>query len=399
MKRREFIRLSGLASLPLLAPGLVFGAAGGPARDRVLLCIFQRGGADGLNMVVPHGDGHYYDRRPTLAVAPPGSSDGAIDLDGFHGLHPAMDALEPIYRTGALAVVHAVGSPGLSRSHFDAQDLMESGVLDKGLAYDGWLNRHLGMVAGEDSSFRAVALGGAPPRALSGELAALGLNSLDGFDLRATERSYGPLRDTLLALHQGDGAIDQEALRVFEAIETLQGVPTPDGGAIAYPDSEFGRQLSDVARLAKAQVGLQLACLDIGGWDHHDRENERLPGLLGELSAGLASFHAEMADAPVAVTVITMTEFGRRAEENASGGTDHGHGSVMLALGAGVNGGQVIADWPGLAPEALNRGDLEVTIDYRSVLAEVLAVRCGNPDSATVFPGFDGPTSLGLFRS
>ena len=398
MNRRDFIKLTGLAALPLVAPRLVF-SADGKGGGNVLVRIFQRGAADGLNMVVPYGEGRYYDLRPTIAIPAPGAAGGALDLDGFFALHPSLAPLLPIYQAGELALIHAAGSPDDSRSHFDAQDYMELGVIEKGLVFDGWLNRHL-QIMGTESTFGAVALGSSLPLSVRGSVPALGLASIDGFDLLAPADRYAGLRSAVTGLHGSDSVLDQQASQVFEAVDALAAVAAEDPGpadGVVYPETALGRQLADVAALIRADVGLQVACVDTGGWDHHDREDDALPGLLAELGQALAAFHADLGSTMGRVSVVTMTEFGRRAQENASRGTDHGHGSVMLAMGGGVSGGQVWGEWPGLASTQLNRGDLEVTTDFRTVLADVLSARLGNTQLDAVFPGFDGPLSMGLW--
>ena len=334
--RRGFCRAMGIgaAGLPLLASSYGWAAEGSGSGD-TLVVIFQRGAMDGLNAVVPHAESAYYARRPTIAVAVPGSGeDAAIDLDGRFGLHPALAPLKPLYDQGDLALVHAVGLTVPSRSHFDAQDFMERAWLSQGGVFDGWLNRALGEMSG-DGTFKAVGMGTAP---------------------------------TL--------AVDNEA---------------------SYPDGAFGQRLRDLAALIKSGLGVQVATVDIGGWDHHNNEVQELPPLLSELATGLAAFHTDLGPAMSRVTVVVMTEFGRRVSENASRGTDHGRGGVMFALGGGVQGGQVYGDWPGLSDAALEDGDLRVTLDYRAVLAEMLSRRNGLDDLSAVFPGFDGLPTQGLF--
>ncbi|MDJ0654389.1 MAG: DUF1501 domain-containing protein [Xanthomonadales bacterium] len=403
MDRRDFIKLTGLSSLPLLMPGLVFGGGKGAAGRDLLIIVFQRGAADGLNLVVPYTEGHYYDARPTVAIADPGSNGGALDLDGFFGFHPQMQPLMPLYQSGDLAVVHAAGSPSDSRSHFDAQDFMEAGVVEKGSAYDGWLNRHLQTLGGGEgeSPFQAVGFGQSLPVSLRGSIPAVGVAQLEDYGLVAPVAEEAALREAVVKLFSSQGAIDQVAGGVLDSVDLMAAadplsIPV-DNGAL-YPETVFGNQMQGLAKLIKADLGLEIAAVDIGGWDHHDLENEELPDLTADFAGSLAAFHADLGGMMDNITVITMTEFGRRLAENGNRGTDHGHGSIMLTMGGGVNGGQVYADWPGLAPADLNRGDLEVTTDFRSVLSEALVKRLGQSSIETVFPDFSGPTDLGVFR-
>ena len=388
-----------------MGPQLVFGSPQkglGQNRD-VLIVVFQRGAADGLNMVVPYTEGAYYDARPTVAIGEPGSAGGALDLDGFFGLHPDMASLLPLYQSGELGIVHAAGSPGDSRSHFDAQDFMEKGSLDKGLVFDGWLNRHLTAVSGQMAqTFSSVGFGNSLPLSLRGTTPSVGVKELGDYALAAPEEWLPAVRQNIVSLFDQQQSLDVVAGSVLESVDLLAAadplsIPVDNGAQ--YPDNTFGAQLSQLAQLIKADLGLELAAVDIAGWDHHDRQTDDFGPLANTFAQGLAAFHADMGDAMAGITVVTMTEFGRRLGENASEGTDHGHGSVMFALGGGVNGGQVIADWPGLAPENLNRGDLEVTTDFRTVLAEALVKRAGSNSIDSVFPGFNGPQSSGLFQA
>ncbi len=403
MDRRDFIKLSGMASLPLMAPRLVFGTRREKgASGNVLVCVFQRGGADGLNLVVPYAESAYYAARPAIAVPPPGSNGGAIDLDGFIGLHPRLAALEPLYRDGELAFVHAAGSPDDSRSHFDAQDFMEKGFLGKGQVFDGWLNRQLQASGpGGGSPFRAVGFGQSLQLSLQGSVPAVGLAQLDDFDLAAPVESRAAIEAAVLELFDGTGTIDTVAAGVISSVNLLKeaevdAIPVENGAV--YPQTTFGARLSQLAQLIKADVGLEIAAVDIGGWDHHDQENNVLGDLSADFADSLAAFHTDLGARMDSVTLVAMTEFGRRLEENASAGTDHGHGSVMTALGGGVNGGQVYGDWPGLSQADLNRGDLEVSTDFRTVLTEVLDKRLGNSMAEEIFPEFTGPTGIGLFN-
>ncbi|MBM4247121.1 MAG: DUF1501 domain-containing protein [Deltaproteobacteria bacterium] len=373
-------------------------AAATAARRRVLVAIFQRGAVDGLNMVVPHGERAYYAARPTIAIPRPGSGDGAaIDLDGFFGLHPAMASLAPAFAAGDLAIVHACGSPDPTRSHFDAQDYMEIGEPGERNASDGWLNRHL-QTAGSGANatpVRAVALSSQMPRTLAGPAPALATTSLaevafgppgqGALARRAVERMYGS-RDDLL------GRATRDALESLDVFASLDATPYQPANGARYPDSELGGQLRDVARAIKGRVGLEIAFLNRGGWDTHTLEGGstgQLATLLRDLADALAAFRTDLGDAMADVCVLTMSEFGRTLAENGSGGTDHGRGTAMLALGGTVRGGRVLGAWPGLAAAQLADGrDLAVATDFRTLFAEILVRHLGNPDVATVLPGF-----------
>ncbi len=394
MKRRDFLQSSAAMGVPLVAPRL---ALSQPTSldNNVLVCLFQRGGADGLNMVVPHGDNDYYDLRPNLAIPAADTS----DLDGFFGLNAAMAPLLPLWDAGELAIVQAVGSPSDSRSHFDAQDFMERGSIDKSAnVFDGWLNRYLVQTASQDATaFRAVGLGPKLPLALRGESNALSVANLSGFKLQVPDASSRAMNRLLTGLYSDQQALDDNAEAVFSAIEQLDRAvdDVQLDPNLGYPMTSLGNQLQQLAILLRAGIGVEVACVEIDGWDHHDQEDQELPPLLGEFSQALAAFRADLGQLMDQVTVVTMTEFGRRAAENASMGTDHGHGSVMLALGGGVNGG-LYSDWPGLGQAQLNRGDLEVTTDFRTVLSDLLSNRMRPADLSGIFPQFDGPSALGL---
>lgn len=431
--RRRFLQglapTLGVLSLATGFPRLVFAAEeDGPAEDRdILVCLFLRGGADGLSLIVPHGDQAYYDARPGLAIGEPvggGTSDRAIDLDGFFGLHPALAPLGELYDDGLLAAVHAVGAPDGSHSHFDAMDTIERGVGVEvgGTVRDGWIGRHLasldptlggsgglGGLGGSDadSPFRAVGFGTNLQTSLRGPVPATALQSIAEFHLGGAAAGSAVLerfQASLAALYTGDDAFSALGRQTLDAIELLDTAALddePKNGA-SYPESELGSALSQVATLIRAELGLEVACVDAGGWDTHDAQGTtegRLPTLLTDLGSSLHAFATDLADRLDRLTVVVMTEFGRRVDENASAGTDHGGGSCMWLLGGGVRGGKVYGTWPGLAPEQLSGpGDLAVTTDYRTVLAELVDRRLANTALGEVFPGFDPPAYLGLFR-
>ncbi len=411
--RRNFLRSAGLGSLTLPAwfPRVAFAASPSPQRD-VLICIFQRGAADGLNMVVPVGDDDYYKNRPTIKIAQPsGAAGAAIDLDGFFALHPSLAPFKELWDDGVLAAVHATGSPDGTHSHFDAMDFMERGTPGSKSIPTGWIGRHLGSVdtSGNTSPFRAVGMGTLVQASLRGPVSATALQSIADFHLGgkgAVASQIATFQTSLSSLYADDAWLDLQAQQTVNAINTLAaknpGAYQPQNGA-KYPDTDFGSAMMQVAQLIKADLGMEVACVDLGGWDTHASQGGatgQQADLLAELAGGLAAFHADLADRMSRIIVVTMSEFGRRLLENGSGGTDHGHGNCMFVLGGGVNGGKVYADWPGLAPEQLSSpGDLAITTDYRTVLAEIVDRRLLNPKLADVFPGFTPPAYLGVTRA
>lgn len=397
-----------MASFGLGPRFLLRAAAAAPPRDAVLVAIFQRGAVDGLSMVVPYAEARYYDARRTIAVPRPGGSDAALDLDGFFGLHPAMASLLPAFEAGELAIVHACGSPDPTRSHFDAQDYMETGLPGDRTTSDGWLNRHLQTTPrASASSVRAVALASQMPRALAGPAPALATTSLDevafgppgqgALARDAVERMYGE-RDDLL------GTATRDALASLDVFARLDAVPYQPANGAVYPASELGSQLREVAQVIKAKVGLEIAYLNVGGWDTHAVQggtSGQLAGLLRDLASSLAAFRTDLGAAMERVCVLTMSEFGRTLAENGTGGTDHGRATAMLVLGGNVAGGRVYGRWPGLAPAQLADGrDLQVTTDFRTLFAEVAVRHLGNADVGEVFPGFawDESSRLGVLR-
>jgi len=406
MERRVFVKAGGLALVSLgLDPIFLSRAAyaverkGGPAAGKkVLVCVFQRGAVDGLNMIVPHGDPFYYRERPRIGVPRPGQTGGVLDLDGHFGLHPALAPLQALYRGGALALVHAVGSPDITRSHFDAQDYMETGTPGVKSTTDGWLNRLLAHSADHaNTPFRGVAFGQQLPRALRGAATALAVNDLQAFGIRAPE----PARDRLTAafedLYQGSatGLIAASSAEGFEAIKMLKSANPaqyePANGA-EYPRGPFGSSMRQIAQLITADLGLEIAFTDVGGWDTHVNQGSsqgQLAARLGELGGALAAFAQDLGERMQDVVVLTMSEFGRTVAENGNAGTDHGHGTAMMAMGGGVRGGQVLGRWPTLDPAKRFEGrDLAVTTDFRDLFGEVLVRHLGAADLGAVFPGY-----------
>ncbi len=406
LTRRHFLQSTSLLTVPALTGGLSItttARANGANGDR-LVCLFQRGGVDGLSMVVPYGDLDYYNARPSLAIPEPNQGDdSALELDPFFGLHPAMAALKPLFEQGALGIVQATGLTSETRSHFDAQDFMERAYLSKTGLFTGWLGRHLSSTSGSDSPFRAVGMGNSTQKSLVSEtVSALALSSVDSFALNMRSREAATLETVLARLYDGGSALDVRAQQTLEAAAQLAEFDPaqypPENGA-TYPASSFGQTMLQVAQLLKTEaLGIEVICVDLGGFDTHAQQATVLPPLLADMANSLAAFYTDMGERMNRTTVITMSEFGRRVAENGSGGTDHGHGNVMFALGNQVNGGRVYGTWPGLASSQLDRGDLAITTDWRMVLGELVYKRLGNTDLATVFPDYAMPNFLGLFR-
>lgn len=400
ISRRDFCKSTGLLAVPALSPRLVFAEVGTRATD-TLVVVFQRGGMDGLQAVVPYADADYYRLRPGIGIARPGAGSGAaIALDERFGLNPAAAALKPLYDAGRLAIVHAVGLKTGNRSHFDCQDFYERGTPATGVVSDGWLNRYL-QVEPAAATFGAIGLGRATQAALRGTAPVIGMANIAGFRLNVRGERGEQTEALLGALYQGEAPLPRVARAALGAIDELAAADPAaravDFGA-SYPNTGFGSQMKEIAQLIKAGLGLKVACVDIGGWDHHENINTVLPPLLTDLAGTLAAFDQDLGPRMADVCVVTMTEFGRRAFQNGSAGTDHGSATAMFVLGGGVVGRQVVADWPGLADRNLYSGDLDVTIDYRALLSELIEQRMGGADLGYVFPGYTGTRSrLGLF--
>jgi uncharacterized protein (DUF1501 family) len=367
----------------------------------VLICLFQRGAADALNIVVPHGEKAYYAMRPSIAIPQPSRSaaGGAVDLDGFFGLHPALAPLKPLYDRGLLAPVHAVGSPSTTRSHFDAQDYMETGTPDVKGTTDGWLNRYLAVKGTCDecnlakTPFRAVSLTPQTPRILEGPSATVAMNSLSEFSVRATGNSA----ERLEALYRTGSAdlVHGTGTEMFDAVKMLRSANPqkylPQNNA-EYPRSQFGTRLLQIAQLIKANVGLEIAFADVGGWDTHVNQGSstgQLAQRLDDFSRSIAALVTDLGDRMDDVVILTMSEFGRMAKENGNRGTDHGHAGALFVIGGHVKGGKVHGKWPGLEQEQLYEGrDLALTTDFRSVFAEVAQHHLGARALDRIFPGF-----------
>jgi uncharacterized protein (DUF1501 family) len=414
LSRRVFLRDGGLALLSLgFAPAFMArAAAAGTGRRALLIAIFQRGAADGLNMVVPFGDRDYYSARPTIALAPPGGgrAGAALDLDGFFGLHPRLAPLLPLWQQRSLAIVHACGSHDPTRSHFDAQDYMESGTPGVKSTVDGWLNRVLraerridrradaqtGAWNGVPDSalpFRAVALAPQLPRMLQGKAPALAMTDVSRFGVRggagtqaSFEAEYAAAADRLL---QRTGRDTFDALRQLDA--AAPGRYRPENGA-AYPRSAYGQALQQIAQLAKADLGLEIAFAESAQWDHHANEGGptgQLANRLDDFARGIAALVTDLGSRMQDVVILTMSEFGRAIPENGNRGTDHGHANAMFVVGGPVKGGKVYGRWPGLAPAQRHDGrDLAVTTDFRDVFGEIAVRHLDVKDAAAVFPGY-----------
>jgi uncharacterized protein (DUF1501 family) len=420
MHRRYFVKSGAVALATMgLSPAFlrrsVFAAEprrAGAAKGKVLVCLFQRGAADGLNMVVPHGDGDYYALRPGIAIPRPAvrapaaaADDAAIDLDGFFGLHPSLAPLLPLWRRGMLAPVHAVGSPSATRSHFDAQDYMETGTPDVKSTPDGWLNRYLAVKGtcaecaltggAPPSPFRAIALAPQTPRILEGPQATVAMSSIDEFSVRTVGGDSARRLEALYRTGSAD-VVHDAGREMFDAVRMLRAADpqrySPEHGA-EYPASPFGQRLRQIAQLIKASVGLEVAFADVGGWDTHVNQGGsrgQLAQRLDDFARSIAALVTDLDERMDDVVVLTMSEFGRMARENGSRGTDHGHAGALFVIGGGVRGGRVHGRWPGLAPDRLYEGrDLALTTDFRSVFGEVAAKHLGVERLDALFPGYE----------
>jgi uncharacterized protein (DUF1501 family) len=388
--------LAGLAGEGL-STNLAFAAAGYTGDTLVVLSL--RGGFDGLSAIAPIGDPDYYKARPTIALP----KTQAIAADGIFGLHPALAPLLPMWKGGNLAAVHSIGQPNPSRSHFAAMEELERAAAGTSIR-TGWLERMLG-TAGATGPLAGVSLGNAmPARLFGGPARDVSMASVDAFTLAgetASRKMAAALRTMYAGAPEMLAGPAQAADAALAVTGSVRGVAyTPANGAV-YPATALGDALRDVARLVKAGVGLAAAAVDSGDWDMHEGlgtavKGQRMYDNLLAVSTALAAFAADLGPAGMAkVTLVTVSEFGRRVKENGSRGADHGNGNAMLLMGGGVRGGKVYGTWPGLAPAALVAGDLAATTDYRMVLGEILQKRCGFGALDAVFPGV-APSSFGL---
>lgn len=409
MDRRYFLKASGisLASFGLMsvapeflhqfANAATLTNAGG--KKKTLITIFQRGAVDGLNMVVPHGESEYYNIRRNIAIPKPGQNEGAINLDGFFGLHPTMISFEPLWKNKQLAIVNCAGSPDNTRSHFDAQDYMEAGTPGNKGTRDGWLNRVMQGMDGKDASpFRSVSMTTQLPRSLYGKAPSIAMTNLNDFSIQAgayTKSLQGGFEGIYQDVTTKNDTLKETGKETFEAVNFLKKANPaqyqPANGA-QYPNTPLGNSLRQFAQLIKAGVGLEVGFAETGGWDTHVNEGAsrgQLANLLRDFSNAIAAFTTDLGQKMDDVVILTMSEFGRTARENGNRGTDHGHANAIFVVGNGVKGGKVYGNWAGLKSSQLYEGrDLAVTTDYRDVFGEVAYKFMGSKDLAKMFPGY-----------
>ena len=433
MNRRFFLKSGGVAlasiSAATMSPSFLTRAlaqTNGKGRRKILIAIFQRGAMDGLSAVIPYGEPEYYNLRSAIAIPRAGAASSAssssfggsqpnqapaIDLDGFFALHPSLAPFKPIYDSGQLAIIHAAGSPDNTRSHFDAQDYMESATPGVKSTTDGWLNRYLqSNGAAEASPFRGVAMGPTLPRVMQGKASAIALNNINDFTIRAGGETGQAVQGGFEAMYaqtvndalRGAGKETFEAMKMLKRVNPSQYKPSPDA---VYPRGAFGDRMRQIAQLIKSDIGMEVAFTDIGGWDTHANQGSsqgQLALRLTELAQGLSALYADLQERADDVVILTMTEFGRTARENGNRGTDHGHASVIFALGGPIKGGKVYGKWPGLKSHQLYEGrDLAVTTDFRDVFAELAKNHLGATDLNAIFPGYQVNASnfKGLIRA
>jgi uncharacterized protein (DUF1501 family) len=399
--RRFFLRkgalaIAGTAAIPSFLVRSVLAETEGARRGR-LVVIFQRGAIDGLNVVVPYREKNYYSMRPTIGIP----ANRVLDLDGFFGLHPTLASLETLYRRGQLAIVQAAGSPDMTRSHFDAQDYMESGTPGVKSTTDGWLNRALQAEdmrhPCEHTAFRAIALGAQVPLTLAGKAPALAIGNVNSFAVGGrVEAPVSPAATAFEAMYSdsGDRVFHETGEATFEAVKMLRAADPAQyepAAGVDYPNSLFGNDMKQIAQLLKADLGVEAAFTDVSGWDTHQNQGGvegQLSNRLRDFSDSISAFWRDLGDQAEDVTLVTMSEFGRTARQNGTGGTDHGHANVMLVLGGRVRGGKIYGRWPGLSDHELNEGrDLAVTTDFRAVLGEVVSRSIGASKFELIFPG------------
>jgi len=394
---------------PVWMPRMAFAEKNQAPKGDVLVCIFLRGGADGLNIIVPHGDDAYYKSRPKIAIARPDQQSAdknqkALDLDGFFGIHPALASLLPFFQANQIVAVHATGSPDPTHSHFEAMDYMERGTPGSFSLNTGWIGRHLASLdTGTNAALRAIGWGGTLQQSLRGSVNAIALDSILDYHLRGRDGVGDQMVTVLNTLYALDLASLKESADQTNAVLNIVkkiNISSYRGthGANYDPNNYFHMALMQTAALVKADVGLEVSAIDLGGWDTHQNQLTDQAGALTRLASGLSNFATDMDVLMKKVTIVIMSEFGRRVAENASAGTDHGHGNMMMVMGGNVVNKPVIAQWPGLADDKLADGDLTITIDYRDVLSEILIKRLNNPQVNNVFPNFT-PTTRGIILS
>jgi uncharacterized protein (DUF1501 family) len=385
----------GMTAVPAFLQRAAFAADAATTGKKRLVVVFQRGAADGLNIVVPHGESAYYSMRPTINIP----KRDVIDLDGFFGLHPSLASFQQLWNDRRLAIVHAAGSPDGTRSHFDAQDYMESGTPGMKSTEDGWLNRalHDGHDPQKESPFRAVALGGRLPRILAGSEPAVAIDNVNSFGVGGKNPAAAPLANTFEAMYaqsvdsvlHGTGAETFDAVKMLKSANPERYTPAP---GVTYPRGPFGQAMKQTAQLIKANLGVEVAFADVGGWDTHVNQGAtqgQLAARLSDFSQAISAFWTDLGPLADGTALVTMSEFGRTARENGNRGTDHGHANVMFVLGGPVRGGRVYGTWPGLSPDRLNEGrDLALTTDFRQVVGELVDRHLGNHNLNAVFPGY-----------
>lgn len=412
LSRRSFLGASTAAGIavtvPAWLPRVALASSYGSGRD-VLISIYLRGGVDGLTMCVPHGDNDYYNLRPTINVPRPDSSAPrkAIDLDGFFGFAPAMQPLLDAYQDQKLAIVHACGVNGWSRSHFDAQRWMETGAHFSSASSSGWLARHIAATPPLSPSavIRALSMTYGMSATLNGAPASVAVPDPRYYDLQGDWSNLSELKTKLDEMYAAESdplrqsAIDTQAtISLLDTIDFENYIPA--GGAV-YPDTDFGRAMKSAAALIKADVGVEAVHIDKDNWDTHANQGSvdgDMDQLMVDLAATMNAFYVDMfASNRQDWTMMALSEFGRTAQENNSAGTDHGTATAVMVMGGAVQGGRVIRNWPGLAAGQLYDGvDLAPTTDYRNVVCEVLSKRGGNTNLQAVYPGFT-PTFPGIF--
>ncbi len=395
--RRSFVRKL------LLAPETALP----PVGERTLVCVFLRGAADTLNMVIPQGDDEYYRLRPTIGIHP----QPELRLDDFYGFHPNLAPLLPAFNEHRLGIVQAVGTDNPTGSHFEAQDQMEHGESYGHVIGGGWLGRYLRTRAVDMTPLSAVTIRSSIPESLRGAPTASAIETIEELQIKIPSGNTGAVSSVLSSLYGAEvgmiGQAGKATLDLLQRVESVRGAAyTPENGA-SYLDDAFSQGLKEVARLIKARVGLEVACVDLGGWDTHFFQGNTSglqADLIRQLAGGLAAFDKDLGAQRDRVVTLVMTEFGRRTYENSSLGTDHGRGFAMFALGGLVRGGKVHGQWPGLLEESSSQTDslnpvgpsgLKILIDYRSVLAEVLTKFLGHRNVNQVFPNFH-PEAVGL---
>jgi len=415
LHRRTFLQgcCAGIVAMNGSRLGNLVFAQGAPAASRdVVINVFLRGGMDALNFLIPVADSLYHDARPRLRIQ--GSAAAGTMLDGYFALHPSAAPLKELYDEQHLALIPATGLPDAdgSRSHFQAQDYMDNGGKDRDAG--GWIGRYLNGAPSQDSYggvFRGLTFGASASLALSGFPGALAMNDPGQFTLRGSGSHAGDIRRALRLMYNFDASLGPVAIKTLDTADLLDAnpvgayAPTP---GVVYGDNDFSRALANIAQLVKMDLGLQAATVDMGGWDTHESQADgnsaagAFARLVEELAGGLHSFWNDMASHHGRLTVVVMSEFGRRLKENDNRGTDHGHGGAMMVLNRNIAAKQVWGAWPGLANDSLfERKDLAVTTDFRTVLGEIFTKRLGVGSAALAnyFPGFVYPGPLGFLET